>query len=242
VTRAVPPSDVHRLAELGMSAAGLVHELRQPLFAVKALAQLVAHDPDRAAELLPALLTQVSSLERLVDAYAELGRRPGSTAEVFAVRTPLVAAFTVVAPRATQLSVQLHLDAPADVRAYGSPTALQQAVGNLVRNAVEAVRGRPEPRVRVAVHAHEGAVLVRVSDNGPGVPPSEREAIFEPFHTTKSDGTGLGLPLSRALLAADGARLELSTSASEGAVFEVILPPASAATHTAGAATPSAAR
>jgi C4-dicarboxylate-specific signal transduction histidine kinase len=217
--------EARRLAELGRLSASLVHELRQPLFAVKALAQVVRQDSAQADALLPQLLEQVTAMEQLVEAHAELGRRPAAQREVFDVRVPLAGARVLMERRATAARVALRFDAPEAVAAIGSPRAVQQAVVNLVQNAVEAVQGQSDGAVRVMLcPARGGGACVRVEDNGPGLSASVRARLFEPFLTTKGEGTGLGLALSRDLVAASGGDLRFCAEHDAGAAFEIVLP------------------
>ncbi len=109
----------------------------------------------------------------------------------------------------------------------GDEVLLRQAVSNLLRNAVEACAGRPEPpciRMDGAVdHVHQLLRLV-VADNGPGVDPAIREKIFQPFFTTKERGTGLGLSLVQKIVVTHNGRLTLASPEPGGAAFQMTLP------------------
>jgi two-component system nitrogen regulation sensor histidine kinase NtrY len=114
--------------------------------------------------------------------------------------------------------VWLVLDADADL--------LEQAMINLLKNAIEAVRGRPEAAVRLSVVLDEDQVALTVADNGPGLPADDPEAAFIPFFTTKAGGSGIGLSLARQIAIAHGGRLEHRRRPPHGAVFRLTLPPA----------------
>jgi C4-dicarboxylate-specific signal transduction histidine kinase len=118
--------------------------------------------------------------------------------------------------------VQLH-GADHPVLVQGDPTLLQIIVGNLVSNALDAVAGVEPPLIVVALASDDGHAEVRVEDNGPGVEPTFRERLFEPFVTGKPSGVGMGLSISRKIARAHGGDLVLDTTRT-GASFLLTLP------------------
>jgi two-component system C4-dicarboxylate transport sensor histidine kinase DctB len=217
--------EAHRLAELGLLTAGLLHELRQPVFALKALAQIAESQPARAGELLRQALAQADTLETLIEGYADFSRRPLDRREVFELAAPVRSAMAVLGHRAGQARVAVELDLGPGVAVRGSHLAVQQAVVNLGQNAIDALRGRAGGRLRIAAAADVGGARLRVEDNGPGLPAEIRAHLFQPFHTTKPTGTGLGLSISRDVLRASGGDLVL-VEATEGTCWEIVLPAA----------------
>lgn len=217
--------EAHRLAELGLLTAGLLHELRQPVFALKALAQLAETQPARAAELLRQALAQADTLETLIEGYADFSRRPAERREVFELAAPVRSAMAVLSHRACHARVAVELDLGPGVAVRGSHLAVQQAVVNLGQNAIDALRGRADGRLRIAAGVDPRGALLRVEDNGPGLPAAIRANLFRPFHTTKPSGTGLGLSISRDVLRASGGDLVL-VDGTEGTCWEIVLPAA----------------
>lgn len=220
-----PSREALRLAELGLLTAGLIHELRQPLFALKALAQLAETQPGRAGDYLGQALEQVRTLETLIEGYADFSRRPAEKREVFDLGAPVRSAMVVLEHRACAARVRVEVELGEAVAVRSSLLAVQQAVVNLGQNAIDALRGQPEGRLRIAGVPNTRGGLLRIEDNGPGLPESIRAHLFEPFHTTKPTGTGLGLSISRDLLAASGAELRL-VDVDRGTCWEIVLPAA----------------
>jgi len=205
-------------------SASLVHELRQPLFAARALAQLAqaAVRPDQVAGHLDGVLAQLATLDVLLRAYSDLSRSPLAAAERFDLWQSIDSAVVVVAAAARAAAVPLRLSGQRGLLVTAPSLAVQQILVNLVQNAVEALATTERPEVSVTTYA--GPPRVRVSDNGPGVAPAIRQRLFEPFRTTKASGTGLGLVLSRDLARGFGGDLVLLESTAEGTVWELSLP------------------
>lgn len=213
------PPDVRGagLAELGLMSAAMLHEVRQPLFALKAHAQLLAASGDDRSALI---LDQVAHLEELVDFYGSFGRG-GGPAMPFDLNTEIRRVTGVLDSHASRRGVALRSElAPGALWLQGRATAARQIVVNLVRNAIEALEGTPD--ARVVVRSASGPVL-EVEDNGPGLPPDVAARLFQPWVTTKGcQGTGLGLYLTRELARELGGDVELAESQT-GARFVVRL-------------------
>jgi two-component system NtrC family sensor kinase len=130
-------------------------------------------------------------------------------------------------PAAAERAVALRADVPADLRLSLDKLKIRQALANLLRNAIEA--SPPGGEVDVHAVAHDGWVEVAVTDHGPGVAPTERDAVFAPFFTSKEQGTGLGLAIAREFVRAHGGDIRVADTAAPGATFVVRLPRGGAA-------------
>jgi signal transduction histidine kinase len=216
-----PQDELARLAELGLRAAELVHELRQPIFAAKAQVQLLlAEGLPAGAEELTRLLQQVQQLERLVAQVALAGRRPELQGQPMVLQPVVQVVLDGLQARARGLGKALVLRADEPEICFADPTVVFQATQNLVMNALHAARAL------VVVEVRPGLVIVE--DDGAGVAPEVAARLFEPFVTTKApgEGTGLGLSLSRRQVEAIGGALDWSAGA-VGARFVIRLPRAS---------------
>ena len=211
-----------RLAALGRVAAGVAHEIRNPIAAMRLRAEnALAGDAARQAAALAAILQQVARLDRLA----------GELLTMTQPRTPIPAPLDVPLMLATAAAdhdvARVRVDAPP-CRVRTDAALLRRALDALLENAL---RHSP-PGATVAVQArHDGAMLrLTVADQGPGVPPDLRATLFEPFVTGRAGGTGLGLAIARELAASLGGTLVLADpggSQGHGAVFvlEVPCPP-----------------
>jgi signal transduction histidine kinase len=227
-----------RLAAMGEMAAGLAHEIRNPLGSIKAAAQFIDGVGGATAqqkEFLGIIVEEVGRLNRVVGSFLDYARpyqgNPslGDPREVIARTLQLARADL---PEDIHLEIELPESLP-EVRI--DPEHLRQVLLNLVRNASEAMQG--DGRVMVSARARGGATLsepgavdrpstveILVRDTGPGIAASVRQHLFVPFSTTKEKGTGLGLAISHRLVESAGGRLEMRSSDASGTTFAIVLP------------------
>jgi signal transduction histidine kinase len=208
-----------RLAALGRIAAGIAHEVRNPLASMKLRADLARTSGEATpavARDLDDIASEIGRLDRLVsDLLVVAGRRPGPQAEVD-LGELVARRMALLAPWAAEKRVAVELEGTALARVDSD--AIARAIDNHLRKAVEA--SASGARVDVHVDAHDGEARVTVVDHGAGVPSSRAGELFEPFFTTKPSGTGLGLALARAVATAHAGTL---TYARDGDATRFIL-------------------
>ncbi|MBK6918642.1 MAG: GAF domain-containing protein [Deltaproteobacteria bacterium] len=241
-----------RLAALGEMAAGLAHEIRNPLGAIKGAVQVMESIEDKsgpqAREFLDVIVEEVDRLNRVVSQFLTYSRPFKGELSPVDPRD-IVHATVRLLPDAVQKRVKLraHGEIPT-VRADGD--ALRQVLHNLVLNALDATAGISDPKIEIALSVRQRGLLrgdalaIDVRDNGPGLSSRTMTNLFVPFHTTKSGGTGLGLPISQRIVENHHGVIEVANNPEGGARFTVLLPvqpelgPADAAPRDASAATP----
>jgi signal transduction histidine kinase len=223
--------NAEKLATVGKLAAGVAHEIRNPLTAVKmwlfSIRKAVGHDPDldRKCEIIS---EEIARLERIVWNFLEFSRPPALKPEAQSVSLLIDKTLELIGHRIEEKKLRLvrsGAEQVLPVKADGEQ--LKQVFVNVLDNAVEATAERGE--IRIVVDAAGGAgvrsmVVVRIQDTGPGMPQDVCERIFEPFYTTKDDGTGLGLCIAAQIMARHDGRLVLESSTARGTTFAVWIP------------------
>lgn len=214
-----------RLAAMGEMAAALAHQIRTPLSAALLYTENAARpglsDEKRQSQLAKASRC-LHDLEKLIADMLGFARGAGAAQTPMSVAELLDGLRTALAA-VTDAGQQVSIPEPdEDLQIAGNREALGGALLNLTMNALQ--HGGPEARVAVQVKLRGARLEISVRDNGPGVPPEYRERIFEPFFTSRPDGTGLGLPVVRSVARAHGGDVVLDTTAVPGACFVVQLP------------------
>ncbi|MBW1876842.1 MAG: hypothetical protein JRI25_07555 [Deltaproteobacteria bacterium] len=214
-----------RLAELGVLAATLIHEIRQPVFAIKGLAQLTRSEVGGESQArLDQLLAQVEHLEGLLDLFAALGGHPGPV-ELFDANQQVERAVDLLAHRRanTAVDLALHLATEA-LLVQGQRIAVRQVMCNLLQNAFDAVAGQEQEDVVVRTCREGDRAVLEIEDNGPGVAEEIRDHLFDPFVTTKPRGSGLGLYIAWKLVAEAGGELVVESMEGGGTLARVVFP------------------
>jgi two-component system, LuxR family, sensor kinase FixL len=228
-------TNVSRLATMGEMAAGIAHELNQPLTAIASYAQacdwLLARgnpDMDEIRDALQQITAQGLRAGEIIRRLRGLVRTPDALRVTTDVNELIEELRALALTDARVHNVRLTLElAPALEPAVLNRVEIQQVVLNLVRNAIEALEGVPAERRTVAVRTERGAeadVEISVIDSGPGVDARILDRLFSPFVTTKPAGTGLGLAISRSIVEAHGGTLRYRPAHAGGACFVLRLP------------------
>jgi signal transduction histidine kinase len=230
-----------RMAALGQMAAGLAHEIKNPLGAIKGAAQLLSDPPPDAPPLDPPtrefigiILEEVDRLDRVVGSVLDYARPAAGSSTPVDINGIVRRTTQIMAPTAGgELILELSPELP---RARIDAEKLRQVLLNLIQNGLQATGGRgpviTSTRLRrsPAGWPSEGAVPgwieIAVRDRGPGISQKVLKNLFVPFFTTKTTGTGLGLAISQQIIQSAGGTIEVRTHEGEGTTFVVLLPAA----------------
>ena len=225
-----------RLASLGTLVAGVAHELNNPLTAIGGFAELMLMEPqsDENREMLQLTMREATRAAKIVADLRLIARETQHTAPT--TRGPVdlndVIQHVLKLQRYTleTSNVRIDVDLAADAASVlGNASELEQVVLNLIVNARQAMDARNTERsvLSVRTRATPDGILLRVADNGPGIPRDHLERVFDPFFTTKSPGEGMGLGLSlvHRIVTEHGGTVRVESSPGTGAAFIILLPP-----------------
>lgn len=218
-----------KLAALGEMSAAVSHELNQPLAAMKtylagARVLLKRNRPDEALAAFARLDDLVERMGAITQQLKSYARKGAESFSPMNLADALDTSLSMMDPQFKHLNIRIvKVLAPEDVFVMGDRMRLEQVLINLLRNAVDAVKNMRNPEIEIMISKGAFAKL-SVKDNGPGI--SDLDSLFEPFHTTKDpgQGVGLGLAISSGIIKEMGGRLTARNGEKGGAVFDVELP------------------
>jgi signal transduction histidine kinase len=222
-----------KLASLGMLAAGVAHEIRNPLTAIKAWLfiqqkHLQKGTPEHSdAEIIA---SEISRLERIVRDVLLFARPSEPHLATVAAEVPLQQVQTLLSPELAKADIRLVIENSIHAQIRVDSQQIQQVLINLIQNGAESIgtHGTVTLRVRTGTKrlADEIAdvVILEVADTGHGIPADVEKRLFDPFFTTKETGTGLGLSIASRIVEKHGGALQYQTQVNRGTVFGIVLP------------------
>ncbi|MFA5139523.1 MAG: PAS domain S-box protein [Elusimicrobiota bacterium] len=215
------------LAAVGTMAAVVAHEIRNPLASIVTAASSLAREGLSYKEretLLTVLRKESLRLTETLNQFLQYARPREVKLEQANLNDLVQEVLAMIrADPKLQGSVRISEELSPGLLSFRfDADAVRQVLWNIILNALEAMKGKG--RLNVATEAKDGSALVHVTDSGPGIPKKQLSKIFQPFHTTKRQGTGLGLPVADRIVAAHGGRILVETQPGLGAKFSIQLP------------------
>ena len=218
-----------KLAVLGQISAGVAHEINQPVAAIRTYvdntrAFLQRSDVRKAASNLDSIAKLTERIGDITQELRTFSRKSSAAPQPVSVNAAIAGALLLMSARLRARSIRhTRTGETASVNVVAERARLEQVLVNLLQNAADALDGVREPRVTIDVRSDADEVHIEIADNGPGVSAAALEALFTPFATCKPNGLGLGLVISRDIVAEFGGRLEYLRRAGPGASFVITL-------------------
>jgi signal transduction histidine kinase len=222
-----------KLASLGMLAAGVAHEIRNPLTAIKTwLFIQQKHVQPGSAERAEAdiITNEISRLERIVKDVLLLARPSEPVLAIVSAEKPLLQVQALLGPELEKSNIKLLVEDSNSAVVRIDLQQIQQVLINLIQNAAESIvrDGTVTLRTRLATKRLPEwpgeAVILEVADTGKGIPAPVEKRLFDPFFTTKDSGTGLGLSIAARIVQKHGGMLQYQTQLNRGTTFGIVLP------------------
>ena len=222
-----------KLASLGVLAAGVAHEIRNPLTAIKAWLYMQQKHLSRGTpeyEDSALIAGEINRLERIVKDFLTFARPSDPEFVTVPSEQPLREVQILMEPELKKSRIQLVLDSVAPAQVRVDPGQIRQVLINLIQNAADSIGKNGTITLRARLDEKRlserllGVVILEVSDTGKGIPPEVGKRLFDPFFTTKESGTGLGLPIAARIVEKHHGALQYQTHGGRGTTFGIILP------------------
>ena len=218
-------AQIEKLAALGYLAAGMAHEIRNPLNSISLFTQLLSQGTEdvETGDCLAKILKEVDRIDSIIRKLVDAANRSRQVVDDVQLEQVIKDALEIFAPQieARQLSVNYHcITQPPPIKA--DKTELEQIFTNLLTNAIEELPMRGS--IVISLECSVDQASIRVTDTGGGISPENREAIFKPFYSTKSRGTGIGLPVARRIARLYHGDVIIEHTSPAGTTFLVTIP------------------
>jgi signal transduction histidine kinase len=214
-----------RLAALGEMAAGLAHEIRNPLGGIQLYANLLRKDlTDRPeqAKIVDKIVVGVRSLDALVTDVLAMTHTVEPKFAAMDLIQVVNTSVELVQPQLAEKESQISIHCPTSLEMLGDAHMIQRALLNLIRNAVDASGAGGQ--IFIDINRKQKNIVLQIADTGPGIEPEIADKIFNPFFTTKDTGTGLGLSIVHRIVEAHDGSIKVDNAPTGGAVFTIKLP------------------
>jgi len=231
---------ISRVTTMGELTASLAHEIRQPISAAVTNARtclrwLGREEPDvaEACEAASRLVKDVTRAADIIGRISSLFKKGALQRELVDVSDLIREMIVLLRSEVNRYSISIRTELAENLpKVMADRVQLQQVFMNLMLNGIEAMKGTTGGgELTIKSEADDGRLLISVSDTGVGLPAEQAEQIFKAFFTTKDNGTGMGLSISRSIIESHGGSLWATDNSPRGATFQFILPAATAAAH-----------
>jgi two-component system sensor histidine kinase HydH len=217
-----------RLAALGKLSAGIAHEIRNPLASVKGSVEILetvvpAGHPKR--EFVEIIREETDRLNRIITEFLKFARPPEPRTELVLLNDLVRSTLLLLQKEVDRCGIRLEVELdPALPALWLDPDQIRQVLLNILINAIQAMPEGGRLEVRSGWEAAKGEAAIEVADTGPGVPDAELDQIFDPFYSTRPDGSGLGLSICYQLVERHGGRILAENRPQGGLRLVVRLP------------------
>jgi len=211
-----------KMSVAGQLAAGIAHEIRNPLTSIKGFLQLLQAGVSRKEEYYKIMIEEIEKMEKITTELLFISKPMTDNKKWENVIGMLEDVIQLLQPQAKLKNIKLKYDCPNNEQIYCDRSQIKQVLINVVKNAIEAMSERGI--VELNVHSNHQHVEIHIRDEGPGIPEEILHKLGEPFFTTKKDGTGLGIMITKQIMEAHGGYLEIKQNEPKGSTFNLVFP------------------
>lgn len=213
-----------KMAAIGQLAAGIAHEIRNPLAGISGSIQLLQagdSDQQQAEKLMAIVSKEISRLNNLITEFLDFAKPEAPLEDHIDVGVLLKETAQFVSNDSSIAKVEMAYAIDDKSQILGNRDKLKQAFLNIIVNAIQAMESVEKPRLQLTVKRNGKFIFVTIKDFGMGMSEELKERIFEPFHTTKHKGTGLGLAITHSIIEAHGAQIQVDSELGKGTEFSM---------------------
>ncbi len=214
---------LEKLSAVGQLAAGLAHEIRNPLTSIRGFVQISAAESEAVKKWESIILPEIDRINELLKQFLNLSETRPARFSLFSLDQLMKDVLSLLQPKAFLMGHELMAHAPSHpVELEADPEQIKQVLINLIQNGLESLSEKG--KVEVRWKELRGRVSIRVQDNGSGIKPEHMSRIFEPFFTTKGEGTGMGLSICHRIIMEHGGQIHVTSQPGRGTTFCIHMP------------------
>ena len=217
-------SDTEKMIMVSELAAGVAHEVRNPLTVIKGFVQLVEKDlNEKSKEYMQLVLTELERAEKIITDYLHLAKRYHVEQSVISVTDMLKNVYSVMHSYTNINSVSLQLEIEEEMYIVGDQNKIKQVFYNIIKNSTEAIQ-RGDGLITIRAYQNNRMAVIEVEDNGIGMTQQELMRIGEAFYTNKETGTGLGVMVTKSIIQEHGGTLLYDSEKNKGTTVTIRIP------------------
>ena len=214
------------LATIGELAAGLAHEIRNPLAGIAGVVEVMGKElPEQSSSraVLPEVQGEIQHIQSILNDLLAYARPRPPEFHPADLNTTIEQAVFLARQQVRTRPIEIAFESTKSLpKVVHDPVQIQQVILNLLLNGIQAIPNKG--KIEVTLRSEHGFAVIRITDNGKGIAKESLPKIFKPFFTTRKEGTGLGLPLAKGIVESHKGRIEVSSEPGQGACFDVWLP------------------
>lgn len=211
-----------KMSVAGQLAAAVAHEIRNPLTSLKGFLQLLQAGVNRKEEYYKIMIDEIEKIENITSELLSISKPNTENRKKEPLAEMIKEVAFLLEPQANANNVTIHMEEPIDEYIICDRSQMKQVLINIIKNAIEAMEN--SGKITVFTEYSQSALIVNIQDEGPGIPDEIIGRLGEPFLTTKKNGTGLGLMITKQLLERHGASLHIKNNPDKGCTFQLIFP------------------
>lgn len=209
-----------KMSVAGQLAAVVAHEIRNPLTSIKGFLQLLEAGVNRSDEYYKIMIDEIEKIEKIMSELLSISKPNSENQQIESIADMIREVAILLEPQANANNITIIMEEPIMEHIICDRSQIKQVLINIIKNAIEAMED--SGKIVVFTEKKDSSFILNIADEGPGMPQEIIDRLGEPFLTTKKNGTGLGLMITKQLLERHGASLHIENNPDKGCTFQLI--------------------